>query len=159
MHIDWVHAFQHLKKSLVLLSSCVLVSTMQSDVRTILVEVANRVYQQLGPGLSEAVYTTAMVAELSAQRIHVEREVVIYIHYTTSNNRTVVAGSVRADMIVEDNVVVELKAVSGIRADHELQCRMYMRHYKTDDGYPANKGIVINFPQKQENGVEYLAIP
>ena len=58
-------------------------------------------------------------------------------------------GEVRADLILNDNLVVELKSVKTIADNHVTQCAMYMKLMK------IGSGLVINFPCSDEDDVEF----
>ena len=105
---------------------------------------ANAVHHALGPGLSEVVYQTALAIDLRKRGCTVETEVVIPIFY----QRTYV-GFVRADLVVNQCTVVEVKAVARITEAHTLQLQNYMRWLSLDRMAtpPADgtQGAVINF--------------
>ena len=84
---------------------------------------AIEVHRNLGPGLLESAYRECLIDELQHGRLHVEREVVLPIHY----KGRVVRGAYRADLIVENAVLVELKAVEHVLPIHEAQTLTYLR--------------------------------
>jgi len=110
-------------------------------------DAANAVHRALGPGLSEVVYQTALAMDLRKRGCMVETEVVIPIFY----QKTYV-GFVRADLVVNQCMVIEVKAVAKITEAHMLQLQNYMRWLSLDrmlnppsDG---TQGAVINFGGK-----------
>ena len=105
---------------------------------------ANAVHHALGPGLSEVVYQTALAVDLRKRGCTVETEVVIPIFYQQTY-----VGFVRADLVVNQYTVVEVKAVAKITEAHMLQLENYMRWLSLDRMVhpPADgtQGAVINF--------------
>jgi hypothetical protein len=57
-------------------------------------------------------------------------------------------GNVRADLVINDRLVVELKSTGSIKDTHTTQCFMYMKLLK------INNGLVINFPSTEDEEVE-----
>ena len=108
-------------------------------------EAARKVLAELGEGLSEVVYQKALAHELRARGYRVETEVVIPIHYQRAY-----MGFVRADLVVNECTVVEVKVVANITKAHMDQLAGYMRWLATDRVLPGPppegvKGTVINF--------------
>ena len=108
-------------------------------------EAARKVLAELGEGLSEVVYQKALAHELRARGYRVETEVVIPIHYQKAY-----VGFVRADLVVNECTVVEVKVVANITKAHMDQLAGYMRWLATDRVLPGPppegvKGTVINF--------------
>ena len=108
-------------------------------------EAARKVLAELGEGLSEVVYQKALAHELRARGYRVETEVVIPIHYQRAY-----VGFVRADLVVNECTVVEVKVVANITKAHMDQLAGYMRWLATDRVLPGPppegvKGTVINF--------------
>lgn len=108
-----------------------------------IIGIAQDIWRTLGPGFSESVYHNALEVELRALGIPYETERIIPISY---NNHVI--GSVRADLIIQNNIVVELKSVIKINESHRHQLGIYMQHG------PFNKGIIINFPSTQTPSIE-----
>ena len=95
--------------------------------------VGMRVHSSLGPGLLESTYTEAFVVELARQGIAYEREVSVQIEY---EGRPIKRG--RLDLVIEKQVIVELKTVSQLHSIHSSQMLTYLRA----TGYPV--GIILN---------------
>ena len=85
-------------------------------------DAAADVYGQLGGGLSEAIYQKAMALALKQRGCDVDTEVVVPIVYHGAY-----VGFVRPDLVVQKQVVLELKAVTRIVDAHLVQLRAYMR--------------------------------
>ena len=100
-----------------------------------IVRLAEEVYTTLKHGLSERIYHNAMEVQLRERGIPYETERVIPVMFKTH-----VVGHLRADLLVDKSIVVELKSTSKIKQEHIDQCGRYMKPL----GY--TKGLVINFP-------------
>ena len=93
------------------------------------------VYNELGSGLVEAVYEHALARELRTAGLEVRRQVPV-----TVNFRGKQAGLFRADIVVEDKVVLELKARSQIYPIHEVQLMNFLRASNFEVGLLLNFG-------------------
>jgi GxxExxY protein len=80
------------------------------------------VHRSLGPGFLESTYENALCAELSRAGLKFERQVVFPIIY-----KGAVMGEHRVDLLVEDKVIVELKAVSHFEEVFFAQVLAYLR--------------------------------
>ncbi len=76
----------------------------------------------LGCGFLEKVYEKSLSIELTASGLNVEIQKPIKVHYAGE-----VVGEYFADMLVEDDIVVELKAVKAIENIHFAQCQNYLK--------------------------------
>ncbi len=96
---------------------------------------AIRVHQALGPGLLESAYEACLAHELAQQSLSFERQVEIPIVYRGNS----LDCGFRIDLLVQDKVVVELKAVGKLMPIHEAQLMTYLR-------LSGKKvGLLINF--------------
>ncbi|NEZ04051.1 GxxExxY protein [Wenzhouxiangella sp. XN201] len=98
---------------------------MNADLNTISERIIGCVYtvsNALGSGFLESVYERALAIELGRQRLDYRRQASVSVHYDGH-----VVGSFVTDFIVEDCVIVELKAVSGILPEHQAQLLNYLR--------------------------------
>ena len=111
------------------------ISDELDEVARQVVEAAFAVHSALGPGLLESVYETCLVHELAKRGVHAVRQVVLPIHY---DGLRLDAG-LRLDFLVEDCLVVELKAVESLLPVHEAQLLTYLKL----SGYRL--GLLINF--------------
>ena len=91
-----------------------------------------------GPGLLEAVYEEALVFELEAKGLKVERQVGLPIRYKGHE----LGNPLRIDLLVEDSIVVECKASSENHPIFEVQLLTYLRLSG------KSLGLVLNFGQK-----------
>ena len=100
-----------------------------------IVDAAFQVHLKLGPGLLESVYETILGYELEKRGLSIQRQKAIPITY----DKLVFDEGFRADIMVEDTVIVELKSVESIRPVHKKQLLTYLR--LTD----KKLGLLINF--------------
>lgn len=96
---------------------------------------AMKVHSALGPGLLEKAYTTCLAYELRNAGFDVQVEVELPVFY----ERVRIELGYRADLIVNDLVIVELKCVEKIIPVHEAQIISYLRLSR------KNLGLLINF--------------
>lgn len=92
------------------------------------------VHKALGPGFLESVYEEALSIELELNKILFERQYEINVSY---RGREV--GHSRLDFLIENCLVVELKAVDGLQAIHHAQMISYLKATK------CQLGLLINF--------------
>lgn len=83
---------------------------------------AIRVHRTLGPGYTEGLYQDAMGIELEMEGLRYERELTIRVTYRGRALR-----AQRLDLVVEDQLVVELKAVERLEPVHQAQLLSYMK--------------------------------
>ncbi|MBN2216292.1 MAG: GxxExxY protein [Pirellulales bacterium] len=95
---------------------------------------AYRVHNEMGPGFLEKVYENALLIELSEAGLSVKQQHPIPVLYHGQ-----VVGDYFADLLVEDRLVVELKAILGLAKEHEVQ----LVHYLTATG--VENGLLIKF--------------
>ena len=96
---------------------------------------AKEVRANLTPGFEENVYKNALYIELKEHGLDVKTEVPLKVVY---KGREV--GSYRADMIVDDKVIIELKAIAALTTIHEVQLVNYLTATGIDDGLLINFG-------------------
>ena len=93
------------------------------------------VYKELGPGLLESVYEEALCFELERRGLKVERQKHVPIIY----KRNVLKAELRLDIIVEEQVIVELKSVEELKKVYTKQLLTYLRLLN------RKIGILVNF--------------
>jgi GxxExxY protein len=84
---------------------------------------AIEVHRQLGPGLLESVYEECMTYELNQEGLYIQRQHPLPIKY----KQIQLEAGFRIDLLVENRLIIELKAVDKIIALHERQLLTYMR--------------------------------
>ncbi len=111
----------------------------ENEIGTILVDTAIAVHRQLGPGLLESVYEIVMAYELEQRGLPAQRQVPISIVYKSMT----FAEAFRADLLVADRVIVELKSVEQINMAHRKQIQTYLRLTGLKLGYIFNFGAAL----------------
>ena len=92
------------------------------------------VYRQLGHGFLEKVYENALVREFQNRDIAVEAQVPFSVRY-----KGVIVGEYCADLVVDDKVIVEVKAVEQLHPAHEAQILNYLK------ATGKKVGLLVNF--------------
>ena len=100
-----------------------------------IIDAAIRIHRDLGPGLLESVYHAVLARALEKRGLHVERQPVVRFEY----DGLVFDEGFRADLLVDHDVIVELKSVERLAPVHGKQLLTYLRL--------MNKpvGLLINF--------------
>ena len=93
------------------------------------------IHRELGPGLFETVYETVLVGRLQARGLNVERQVPVPLIFEGHSFET----AFRIDILVEDRLVLEIKAVEQLSKAHAQQLLTYLRILKQ----PV--GLLLNF--------------
>ena len=103
------------------------------------------VYNKLGPGLLESKYEVCLEYELRKINLIVERQYPLPIVYDTIK----LDGGYRVDLLVEDAIVVEIKAVDQIAPIHKAQLMTYLKLSG------LKLGLLLNFNEKDiRNGIK-----
>ena len=111
----------------------------ENEIGTVIVETAIDVHRQLGPGLLESVYEVVLAFELNSRGLPVKRQVPISIVYKTVTFEE----AFRADLLVADKVIVELKSIEQINNAHRKQIHTYLRLTNLTLGYLLNFGAAL----------------
>ena len=90
----------------------------ENKIATLIVDAAYNVHTKLGPGLLESVYEKALAYELEKRELSIKRQYPIPIQY----DGLVCDEGFKADIMVEDSVIVELKSVESIAPVHKNSC-------------------------------------
>ena len=110
----------------------------ENEIAKIIVNTAYNIHVELGPGLLESVYEEIMNYELQQQGLKVERQKAIPLIW----NDIRMSIGFRADLIIENKVIIELKSVENIAAVHPKQLLTYLRITN------LKLGLLINFNEK-----------
>ena len=111
----------------------------ENEIGTKVLEAAITVHRELGPGLLESVYEVTVARELSDLGLKVERQVQIPIIYKNIRFEE----GFRADIIVENAVLLELKSVEGVTPAHKKQVQTYLKLTGLKLGYLLNFGEAV----------------
>ncbi len=101
------------------------------------------VYDTLGYGFLESVYEKALMVEFENNNIKAETQKEIKVMYKDR-----IVGDFRADILVEDKVIIELKAVSKLMPIHEVQVVNYLKSTGIKIGLLVNFGEKLEFKRK-----------
>jgi GxxExxY protein len=101
------------------------------------------VFNGLGYGFLESIYHNAMIIELLKDDLKVETEKPIAVYYSER-----VVGTFAADLVVENKIILELKAKEKILAAHEAQLINYLRATDIEIGLLLNFGRTPEFKRK-----------
>ncbi len=96
---------------------------------------AIQVHKALGSGYMEKLYERALLVELAENGLKAESQVPVQVHY-----KNILIGDYKMDMIVENKVIIELKACSKIIPVHEAQLIQYLCASGFRIGYVINFG-------------------
>ncbi len=107
----------------------------ENEIARIVVDACYRIHVGLGPGLLESVYEAILARELDGRGLRVQRQVAVPIVW---EGQTFDEGF-RADLIVEDKLIVELKSVEKIAPVHAKQLLTYLRLTE------RRLGLLVNF--------------
>ncbi len=101
------------------------------------------VYNNLGYGFLEKVYENALIIELEKRGLTVRQQVPIQVYYEGK-----VVGEYFTDLLINDKVIVELKAVKEIIDAHEAQLVNYLKATNIEVGLLLNFGTEAKFKRK-----------
>ncbi|ADR21800.1 hypothetical protein MATR_05670 [Marivirga tractuosa] len=115
---------------------------------------AIEVHKELGPGLLESVYHQCLIHELKNQNIYFQTEKLIEVNYKGLNLDT----NLRCDILVENSICIELKAVKEMLPVHDAQILSYMKLLKVPKGILYNFNVYNLFNQGQKTFVNEFFI-
>ena len=122
------------------------------DVEQLIYEVrgaAMEVYNFFGPGLLESVYEKALVREMELRGLEVKTQLPVPIVYKDA----VVGDELRIDILVENELIVELKSVEEFKPVYYKQLRTYLKLLNKD------VGLLINFGEYDfKKGMRRIAL-
>jgi GxxExxY protein len=120
-----------------------------SDLTSKIISCAINVHRQLGAGLLESIYEECFLIELEEAKINFESQKTIPLIY----NKKQLKSSFRLDLLIENKVIVELKAVDKLLPIHQSQIMTYMKLSRTE------LGLIINFNEVLlKNGIKRVAL-
>jgi GxxExxY protein len=114
---------------------CVPDTIWLNHLSSIVLDSAITVHKEMGPGLLESIYQHCLVKELSSRKLSVSMMVAVPLHY----KGVPLNKDYFIDILVENEIILELKSIEGLLAIHEAQIISYLKL--------ANKrlGLLINF--------------
>ena len=120
------------------------------NIETIASKIVNssvKVHKALGPGLLESVYQKCLAYELENERLVVKCEVPVPVKYNDINIDT----GFRADMVVNNLIIVENKTVDQIHPIHEAQLLTYLKVTNIQLGFILNWNVTL-----MKNGIKRM---
>ena len=119
----------------------------ENQLSKIILDAAFKVHTRTGPGLLESVYEIMLAHELRKAGLRVERQITVPIHY----DELTFDEGFRADLLVEDKVIVELKSVEQLARVHSKQLLTQLRLSN------RKLGLLVNFGEIHlKNGIERI---
>ena len=112
---------------------------LHEEITSQIIKAFYKVNNVLGYGFLEKVYENAMLFELIKMGLKVERQKNILVHY-----EKVEVGNYFADLLVNDVVIIELKAAESLCEEHEAQLINYLKATNIE------VGLLLNFGKKAE---------
>jgi len=113
---------------------------LHSELTEKIIKAFYKVYNTLGYGFLEKVYENVLVIELKKMGFHISQQYNIKVYYDG-----VIVGDYFADIIVEDNVIIELKSAESLRKEHKFQLINYLKATEKEVGLLLNFGKTPEF--------------
>ncbi len=95
---------------------------IENEITKIVIDTAYKIHTKIGQGLLESAYQAILVYELKNRGLHVESEIPMPIHYEDIDLDI----GFRADLIIENKVIIELKSVEKVAEVHKKQLLTYL---------------------------------
>lgn len=111
---------------------------LYEDLSNSIINSAIEVHKNLGSGFLEKVYEKALIYELNQKNIKIDIQKSIDVHY-----KNIVIGKFTPDLIVDDKIIIELKALSTIESTHISQVLNYLKATNME------VGILLNFGRER----------
>ena len=116
------------------------------DLTKKIISCAFKVHNTLGSGFLEKVYENAMMIELKKAGLNVEQQHNIPVYYDST-----IVGDYYADILVENEVILELKAVENLAKIHEVQLVNYLQGTGNEIGLLINFGSSVKIKRKYKD--------
>lgn len=110
-------------------------SLLHRELAEVVINCFYKVYNTLGYGFLEKVYENALLLELQNRGLAVAQQAPIQVFYNHA-----VVGNYHADLIVENKIILELKAAEEIAMAHKLQLQNYLKASRIELGFIFNFG-------------------
>ena len=108
-----------------------------------IIKVFYKIYNTLGYGFIESIYHNSMIIELVKEGLSIETEKPISVYYGPN-----VVGTFSADLVVEEKIILELKAKESLHSADEAQLTNYLRATDVELGFLLNFGKEPEFKRK-----------
>ncbi|MBI3786944.1 MAG: GxxExxY protein [Ignavibacteriales bacterium] len=110
------------------------------DITEKIIGAAFAVHNSLGKGLTEKTYENAFIVKLQSSALHIEQQKALPIVF---ENKQV--GEQIVDLLVENKIIIEIKAVEHLQKNHETQILGYLKNTKFQVGLLINFGTRVEF--------------
>lgn len=126
-------------------------------VNQLIEDLVKKVYKDLGYGLGELVYEKCLGAELQEHYKDVNTEYHIQQYYTTENGRKIQVASLRIDILIDNNIIIELKTLeSSLSKKKDItETKEYKQTQRYMEILDINEGYLINF---HKNGYDLFEV-
>jgi GxxExxY protein len=111
----------------------------ENEIGKCIVDTAIQIHRNIGPGLLEKVYEAILAEQLAKQGFNVKRQVAIPINYQGIK----FVEAFRADLVIENKVIIELKCVENLNNSHRKQLLTYLRLSEMHLGYLLNFSVSL----------------
>lgn len=118
------------------------------EIASVIVDCAFKVHTKLGPGLLESAYEACLAHELSKRGLKVDRQIPQPVHY----DDIIIDVGYRLDLLVNDSIIIELKAVEHVLPIHQAQLMTYLKLSDKTLGFLINFNTVLI-----KNGIKRIA--
>ena len=112
---------------------------LHSEITEQIIKAFYKVYNTMGYGFLEKVYEKTLMIELKKMGLEAQRQIEIKVYYEGEE-----VGDYKADIIVEEKVILELKAADTLCEEHEAQLLNYLK------ATPIEIGLLLNFGVKPQ---------
>jgi GxxExxY protein len=127
----------------------VFIVSRENEISGAIIGAAIEVHKHLGPGLLESAYEECLAHEMSLRDIPFERQKPLFVIYKS----TQLDCGYRLDFLVEESVVVELKAIDKLQPIHQAQAITYLKLTK------CKLALLLNFNvQLMRNGIKRVTL-
>lgn len=116
---------------------------LHSEITGKIIKAFYKVYNTLGFGFLEKVYENSLAIELRGAGLHVRQQQPVKVYYGGN-----LVGTYYADLIVENSVIIELKAAESLCEAHEAQLLNYLKATEIEVGMLTNFGIKPEYGRK-----------
>ena len=116
-----------------------MISERTEEIAKIIIHSAFKVHKELGPGLLEKVYEICLAHEIAKSGLEVKRQIDIPIVY----DNIVFSEGLRLDLLVEDCIIVEVKAVEQVNAVWDAQIISHLKLTNKDLGFLINFNVPL----------------
>ncbi len=112
---------------------------LYEDITKKIIKCFYKVYDELGSGFLESVYEKALMVELKDIGLKADNQKSLDVYYKNQ-----LVGEFKSDIIAEDKIIIEIKAVSNLTTQHEAQLINYLK------ATGIKVGLLVNFGNKLE---------